>query len=159
MSRPQLPEQTSFPSLKGTTFFCANSLTAVELSGILCRIAQFIQTIAPYSKLERYDDWLEHDGLYFFRRKISVEDLFDIVHSPRSLLESMPGDFDVFIGISDQDTSFYLRFYLDWDENDSQLVGRFDITLVPELLKKFANDVLTHSTILFQEADSEVYFA
>jgi hypothetical protein len=142
----------------GINFSCLDEVPAVELSKALCMTASFIQQIEPYTKLERYNDWWEHDGLHFHRETISPEKLFEIVNSPKSLLESMPGDFEVFVGIAPQDNSWYLRFYLDWDEDDTNLVGRFDITFSKTLAESFKGEVLSRLNIKIKEQDSESYY-
>lgn len=148
----------NFTKPKGINFSFSNDLPAVELSRALCKTASFIQQINPYEKLYRYDDWWEHDGLHFYREKISVEKLFELVNSPKSLLEAMTGDFNVFIGIAPENNSWYLRFYLEWDEEDANLVGRFDITLPQSLAEQYKNEVLLPLNLKMQEQDSESYY-
>jgi hypothetical protein len=143
---------------KGVNFSCTKELPAVKLSKILCRTTSFIQQLEPYAKLERYDDWWEHDGLHFYRKSIKIEELFTIVNSPKSLLESMPGDFDVSIGLAPENQSWYLRFYLDWDEDDNNLVGRFDVTFSSEIAKNFKAEVLSKFDFEMVEQDSESYY-
>jgi hypothetical protein len=54
----------------------------------------------------------------------------------------MPGDDDVFVGFSDKQNSWYLRFYLNWNDSGQTLVGRFDLTLVPDLANEFEKAIL-----------------
>jgi hypothetical protein len=96
---------TQFVKPSGINFSCGENLPAAALSKALCKTASFIQQINPYAKLERYDDWWEHDGLHFHRETIVVEKLFDIVRTPKSVLKGMPGDHEVFIGIAAEDNS------------------------------------------------------
>ena len=131
-----------FVKPKGINFLSINVLSAVELSNVLCKTVSFIQQLEPYAKLKRYEDWWEHDGLHFYRDSINLEEFFKIVHSPKSILEAMPGDFEVFVGIAPENNIWYLRFYLDWDENEENLVGRFDITFSNELAENFEREVL-----------------
>jgi hypothetical protein len=73
--------------------------------------------------LYRYEDWWEHDGMHFRRESIDIHRLFEIVKSPQSSLEAMPGDLDVFVGIGPENNTWYLRFYLAWDEEGHELSG------------------------------------
>ena len=146
------------PRIDGTNFSSPSELSAVELSKALCRISSFVQSIDPYIKLDRYDDWWEHDGLHFRRNRLTVEDLFSLVGTPRSVLESMSGDEDVFVGILDTNRSFYLRFYLTWSDDDSSLVGRFDITFVDSVALRFKDKVLAALEINLREADATEYY-
>jgi hypothetical protein len=148
----------NFTEAKGINFSCPDDLPATELSRALCKTASFIQQINPYDNLYRYDDWWEHDGLHFYREAINVEKLFDLVNSPKSLLEAMQGDFNVFNGIAPKDNSWYLRFYLEWDESDSNLVGRFDITFSKSLAEQYKNEVLSSLNLNMQERESENYY-
>jgi hypothetical protein len=149
---------TKLEKPSGINFSCGENLSAVTLSTALCKTASFIQEINPYSELERYEDWWEHDGLHFHRESIKVERLFDIVHSPKSLLEGMPGDDEVFVGVAPDDNSWYLRFHLDWDEDEANLVGRFDVTFPTELAEQYKNVVLSELKIQMREQDAEGYY-
>jgi hypothetical protein len=51
-----------------------------------------LQGLAPYSKLVRYEDWCDHDGLYFERGSIDFQGLVQIVQTPRALMYATPGD-------------------------------------------------------------------
>jgi hypothetical protein len=148
----------NFTKPKGINFSCPNDLPAIELSRALCKTASFIQQINPYDTLYRYDDWWEHDGLHFYRESINVEKLFNLVNSPKSLLEAMQGDFNVFNGIAPKDNSWYLRFYLEWDEEDANLVGRFDITLPHSLAEQYKKEILLPLNLKMQEQESESYY-
>jgi hypothetical protein len=132
---------TQFTKPKGTNFSTGGNLPADILSKALCKTVSFLQTIAPYVKLHRYEDWWEHDGLHFSRGVITFDDLFSVVRSPRALLEAMPGDEDVFIGLAPEDSSWYLRVCLSWDDNGFNLLGRFDITLPRGLAERYKEEV------------------
>lgn len=143
---------------KGINFSCKNEISAIKLSKLLCKTLSFIQQLEPYAKLERYDDWWEHDGLHFYRTSTDFDEIFKLVNSPKSLLESMPGDFDVFIGVASANHSWYLRFYLDWDENDEKLIGRFDITFPNEIAIRYKREVLSNFAVEIEEQDAEKYY-
>ena len=147
-----------FKNSKGTNFRSERDVAAVALSKSLCRIASFLQHLDPYQKLLRYDDWWEHDGLHFSRGAIEFHDLFEIIGSPRALLAAMTGDDNVFVGIARLDASWYLRFYVDWDDDDCNLVGRFDITLPQTDATVFRNDVANTIGLDLTEQDAQTYY-
>ncbi len=149
---------TNFTKPIGINFRSAGELSAPELARLLCRIASYLQNIEPYIKLHRYDDWWEHDGLHFHKSPINFDELFYIVNSPRSLLEAMPGDDFVCIGIAPYNSSWYLRFYLDWDDEGFLLWGKFDITLPNGLAESFRNEVARDLGIQLKEQDAESYY-
>jgi len=142
----------------GSNFATSDDIPAAELSKILRNVSAFLQSISPYGKLERYDDWWEHDGLHFYRSALSFEELFEIIHSPRSLLESMPGDFYVFVGVYSKQIPFYLRIHVDWNDDETEIVGRFDVTVPNELAARFRNDVASVSGTEFSERPSPEYY-
>lgn len=133
-----LPE---FVRPRGRNVRCARELPATALSEVLCRIASFLQTLAPYTRLERYDDWWEHDGLHFHRGSLGFSKLFAMISSPRALLEAVPGDDQVVVGVGRADGSWYLRFRLEWDDAGANLAGRFDITVPDSVVERFRIDV------------------
>lgn len=143
---------------KGINFSCENDMPAIELSKLLCKTASFIQQISPYEKLERYDDWFEHDGLHFHRKSINFDEFFRIVNSPKSLLEEIPRDDSVFIGIAPANNTWYLRFYLDWDENEENLFGRFDVTFPKATAENYEFEVLRQSNAEMKKQIAESYY-
>lgn len=147
-----------FTTPKGINFSHKEDTSAANLVNALCKTVSFLQAIEPYIKFERYDDWWEHDGLHFWKDTINFNDLFSIVNSPMSLLKSMPGDFDVFIGVAPQDNSWYLRFYLDWDDDGFNMIGRFDITLPRKLSETYREEVLKDLSVNIEEKDSDSYY-
>lgn len=121
--------QPVFSPPPGVNFHCRKDWPIAALSKALHQVCAFIQDFELDSPLTRYEDWWEHDGLHFNRGAITLHDLFGLVESPQSLLNAMQGDDRVFVGIAPADATWYLRFYADWDEQGSELIGRFDITL------------------------------
>ena len=118
----------------------------------------FLQSLNPYVKLHKYEDWWEHDGLHFYREEVNFDRLFNIINSPRSLLESMPGDEDVFLGIAPDDDSWYVRFYLAWDDEGFDLLGRFDITVPQALAERYIKEVVGGLDIGMAQQDAEAYY-
>ena len=142
----------------GVNFSCAEDVPADKLSNILRETVSFIRQIEPSAKLERYDDWWEHDGLHFHRGSIKIEELSGIVDSPKLLFEAMPGDFEVFVGIAPENNSWYLRFYLDSDENDENLIGRFDITFAGATAEIFQKEILERFDLEMRKRDAQIYY-
>lgn len=138
--------------------FSSPQLTAKDLSIALCRIVSFIQNQELYDvDLKKYEDWWEHDGMHFYKRTIDFHDLFRCIDSSRALLEAMPGENNVFVGIAPQSNNWYLRFYLEWDEEGHNLIGRFDITLPSNLAEHFRKALFT-SNLLLVEEDATVFY-
>src|SRR5689334_19451554 len=109
-------EEFDFLPPTGVNFSTVGELSSKELSNVLCRIVRYLDSNNCSETLRTYDDWLEHDGLHFYRRSVSIKEVIDVVCSPGSMIAAMPGDFNVFIGIADKNRRFYLRFYLDQDD-------------------------------------------
>ena len=119
----------------------------MSLAGIsrdLCKIAAFLQGLAPFSVLVRYEDWRDHDGLYFERGRTDSHGLFQLVQTPRALLTATPGDEYVCVGIAAEDRAWYLRFRADWDDQGENLVGFYSLTLADGLVKRFEGEVIPH---------------
>ncbi len=70
----------------------------------------------------------------------------------------MTGDDNVYIGFAPTDSSWYLRFLLDWDEEGFELIGKFDVTLQKELTERFKNEVTRDLSVNLEEEDAETYF-
>jgi hypothetical protein len=79
------------------------------------------------------------------------------VGSPKSLLEAMSGDDDVFTGIAPDNSSWYLRFYLYWDDDGFNLLGRFDVTLSQTLVDHCKEGVGRLGVEMVSQ-DSEAYY-
>jgi hypothetical protein len=104
------------------------------------------------------DDWWEHDGLFFEKGSLDLHGLFQIVGTPRSLLEAMPGDDRVFVGVGATDRSWYLRFLVDWHENDELILGEYSITLDESLSRHF-QAALPEMECPIQQEDAASFFA
>jgi len=130
----------SFSAPRGVTFTCEGAYLLGAISRELCKIAAFLQALDPFSRLMRYDDWYDHDGLYFERCEMDFHGLFQLVQTPRALLEATPGDADVYVGIAAEDSGWYLRFRTDWDDRDENLMGVYSLTLSQGLVDKFEGE-------------------
>jgi hypothetical protein len=158
-------DQTNYPSLisllppQGVAFYTDRENPIINVSRDLCRVSAFLQELQLYPKLIRIADWWEHDGLYFDKGPLSFHDLFGIVGTPRSLLEAMPGDDLVFVGVSNNDRSWYLRFFVDWDYEDEHLLGGFSLTIDSSLAARFQTNVVSVLQCLVHQAAADEYFA
>jgi len=125
------------------------------LAGIsrdLCKIAAFLQGLAPFSALVRYEDWRGHDGLCFERGRTDFHGLFQLIQTPRALLSATPGDEHVCIGIAPDDRAWYLRFRAYWDDPGENLLGSYCLTLDAELVERFETEVVLHLGSLVRRA-------
>jgi len=137
--------------------FSSKALSAPKLTQALCRTASFIQVFETHGTLLfKYDDWWEHDGLHFSKDTITFHELFEIVKSPQALLQAMPGDEDVFVGMTSNSQSWYLRFYLSWDDEGCELSGRYDITLPAFLAADYISRI--QDIVKLEEQDAATYY-
>lgn len=147
-----------FKAPLGTNFRSNRAVAIAVLAKALCRVASFLQGRDPYRTLVQYHDWWEHDGLHFRQGTINFDGLFAIVSSPRALQTAMPGDDDVRVGIAPPDCSWYLRFYVEWDEDGFTLTGHFDITLPDAEASDFRQGVSPRIGLDLLEQDAQSYY-
>ena len=149
---------SEFSKPQGINFSCVEDVSADELATALHKTAGFLQALNPYASLHRYDDWWEHDGLHFCRGESDFSGLFKMIRSPQSLLEAMPGDDEVFVGVASDDGDWYLRFYLFWDDDGYRLLGRFDLTLPARLQLDYQEEVIQKLNLEMKATESAVYY-
>lgn len=149
---------SDFVKPKGVCFIFGDELPAHVLSNVLCKIAKFLQSIAPYEKLHKYNDWWEHDGLHFHRSLIDFDTLYQMINSPKNLLESTPEDFAVFVGVAPDDNVWYLRYRVEWDDDESNLIGSCAVILSQPSAEKFRTEVLQSLETQAAEKDSELFY-
>jgi hypothetical protein len=97
----------------------------------------------PDVELYWLHDWHEHDGVMEPPRGISWSEVRAVLHSDESLSAARAGDTYVRVGICPKNWQFYLRFYPEDDEEETdpprlEHVGNFDLTCSPS----FAETVL-----------------
>ena len=142
MNTPSTPAMVDFRPPHGVSFTDEGDCPLAGISRDLCRIAAFLQGLAPFSRLVRYDDWRDHDGLYFERCRTDFHGLFQLVQTPRALLAATPGDEYVCVGIAPEDRAWYLRFRADWDDQGENLVGFYSLTVDGGLARGFEGEVI-----------------
>ena len=70
----------------------------------------------------------------------------------------MCGDEDVQVGVAPEDNCWYLRFYLSWNEEGYNLIGKFDITVPTQLADWFQHEVSGELEIGLKQQEAESYF-
>jgi hypothetical protein len=149
---------SEFVKPSGVCFSFEVGMPASQLSRVLCKIASFLQEADPYVSLHRYDDWWEHDGLHFKQGRLDINQLFQLVNTSKNLLESTPADESVFVGITPDDNAWYLRYRVEWDEEESNLIGSCAVILPEHLAEKFRNEVVPRIEQRPTEKDSESFY-
>jgi hypothetical protein len=74
------------------------------------------------------------------------------------LLEIVPDDDSVFVGVAPVTGRWYLRFRLEWDDEGFDLLGRFDITLPESLVEQFRTEVVRPLSLGLSEQDADSYY-
>jgi hypothetical protein len=142
---------------EGTNFSCQDPVPISSLSRDLCNIAAFLQDKSPNATLQWFDDWWQHDGLYFENGILDWHDLFAIVESPDRICEAMSDDDYVRIGIATTDGEWYLRFYATLNNKSELFEGDYDVTLASGLVEAFRKIIPSLMASISEEA-SEKYF-
>ena len=158
MNDTNYPRLTSLLPPQGIVFHTDRENPIVSVSRDLCKVTAFLQELQPYAKLVKIYDWWQHDGLYFEKGTLNFHDLFGVVGTPRSLLEAMPGEDLVFVGISNNERSWYLRFFVDWDDEGERLLGGFSVTINSSLVDGFQFKLVPVLECPTQREGSEAYF-
>jgi hypothetical protein len=149
---------SEFTKPGGICFEFGDEAPAEALSSFLCRVAGFLQEVDPFAKLKRYDDWWEHDGLHFYRKQIDFDAVFEMVNSPKHLLESTPDDEFVFVGIAPENSSWYLRYRVEWNYDETSLVGRAAIILPSHCASRFREMNLSDVASYLSERDAHSFY-
>ena len=152
-----------YPLTPGTTFRPQDRLPADVLCAALAQTVSFLQQPDPTLRLRRFADWLQHDGLMFEEGVITFHDLFKLIATPRALLSAMTGDFEVRLGVApapaESADPWYLRFILDWDDDEVHLIGEFDLTLSsPSAAEAYLRDVVGGLPFPATAEDAQPYF-
>jgi hypothetical protein len=147
-----------YPLQPGVNFRPRQALPADVLCAALVETASFLQLADGDARLRRFHDWLQHDEMMFARGVITFHDLFRMIDTPRSLLAAMPGDFQVRVGVAPAEGPWYLRFILEWDDDEAHLEGEFDLTLPPALAVRYRQEVVRVLAFAVVEEDARAYF-
>jgi hypothetical protein len=153
MSVPGIPAIVGFRPPHGACFASESECALAHVSRDLCKIAAHLQSLDLFGKLVRYDDWYNHDGLYFERGKTDFHGLFALVQTPRDLLAATPDDEYVYVGVVPEDRRWYLRFRAEWDDEGESLVGAYSVTLSDELLEAFEIEIVSTLECPIRRAD------
>jgi hypothetical protein len=142
MGSPSTPTLVDFTPPPGTRFTIERELPLEAVSRDLCKIVAFLQGLTPFGKLVRYDDWYDHDGLYFERGRTDFHGLFQVVQTPRALLDGTPDDDHVYAGIAPEDRGWYLRFRAERDDHGEGLMGTFSLLVGGQLVERFEGEII-----------------
>ncbi|MCP4133673.1 MAG: hypothetical protein GY754_22080 [bacterium] len=128
-----------------------------KLCASLLIIIDYLENLEPGVDIYQTKDWIEHEGTSFGGWKsLSFDRLKNMVSSPEILLMNMPHDDLVNIGIAPLANSWYLRIYLEEDDDEEE--GKFDITMKEEYVDTFRDNVLPCLDINIFEEDSNSYY-
>jgi len=125
--------------------FCADGSPLLVVVHDLKYVVRFIQGICDDTQafsLKFYEDWWEHDGLHFFKTTIGLRELWGMIESPKSLLSAMTGEELVFLGVSDQDNTWYLRFTADTEFDSDTIIAAYSFTCCKTIALRFRQSIL-----------------
>jgi hypothetical protein len=142
MSEPRPPALVGFRPPCGACFASEKQCQLAQVSRDLCKIAAHLQSLELFGRLARYDDWYNHDELYFERGPTDFHGLFQLVQTPRDLLAATPDDDYVHVGVVPEDRRWYLRFRAEWDDQGELLVGAYSLTLGEALCEAFEAEIV-----------------
>jgi hypothetical protein len=142
MSESRTPALVGFRPPHGVCFASEKQCQLAQVSRDLCKIAAYLKSLDLFGRLVRYDDWYNHDGLYFERGLTDLHGLFQLVQTPRDLLAATPDDDYVYLGVVPEDRRWYLRFRAEWDDQGEALVGAYSVTLSDALRETFEAEIV-----------------
>lgn len=147
----------SYQLPQGTSFTGEGPLLAVT-HDLKC-IIDFVRTLFPDApapiRLKLYEDWWERNGMHVYKKSVDLNYLYDLLQSPRQLIEAMPGDEYAYLGISDADNSLYLRCIADTDFNFDHIFAAYSFTCNTIHANLFRREILplTKSAIKILSSD------
>jgi hypothetical protein len=151
-----------YPLCPGVNFRPRELLPADVLCAALARTVSFLQHPDATLPLWRFEDWLQHDGLMFEKGGITFHDVFRFIDTPRSLLAAMKDDHAVRLGVAPARGAvaepWYLRFILEWDADEANLEGEFDLTLAPAAAVRYRREVVDALQFPTVEVDAAEYY-
>ena len=103
-----------------------------ELLKCLKIVVSYLRENTKNQSLHTYDDWLQHDGLFFGGKPIQFEEIDSMLASSSSLRKRTSKDFMVYLGVAPYDMSWYLRIYTEEVDEDGDN-GYFDISISKDL--------------------------
>lgn len=146
-------------TIDGLTFVPDEEVTPMELCHCLKMILEFLKEKDGDIKLTRYDDWWEHDGLMINKGHVDFNEIIQVVQNPELIEKEMPGDHYVKIEICPKDERWYLRFYIDIEDEDTVKYTEFDLTIPFEWAEEFKNKVAPNLDIEILSEPSLEYFS
>lgn len=133
-------------------------MSAKDLCIVLRAIARFLQELAPYVKLRTFNDWWEHDGLHFPAEDIEIDELFERFGSVKNLFEWVPNDDEVFAGVAPEDSGWYLRYRIEWDDEEMDLIGRCQFIAPESMIERFRDSATLDERCLPKEIPAGEFY-
>ena len=161
---------SNFIAPHGTNLRSDWKLPLEVVSQALTATVRFLRDIGPpETRLIRYDDWWQHDGLHFNRPDgdIDFRALSQMVKTPDAIRTAMDGNYDVYVGIAPTGFLWYLRFYQipisPYQPSTAPWVGEgpfgcFDVTLPDTFVQAYRRQVLAPLGVEAQEQEAIEYF-
>ena len=144
----------------GIAFHTEGEVRGDELVASVRRVVAFLEGFLwTPDKLRVYDDWWEHDGLHFERKRVTYAELFATIASARTMLDATPDDDCVYVGIAPEEAKWYLRFRATRDETYGETVGTFGVVLSQDAATLFRLDVTPRCEAALTEVPSKTYYA
>jgi len=139
------PERERYQLPRGKTFSCDGSL--LDILKDLRQVTIFIRSLHPKisTRFRLYEDWWLHDGLHFYQKEIGLNFLEDVFVSPKSFISNTPGEDLVYLGVSDHENTWYLRFTADTEFDEDHIIAAYAFTCIDSIARKFWDQVVPKS--------------
>jgi hypothetical protein len=146
----------NFKEPYGVNFRLAHEVPLGTLRDLLEAVFNFLKPRDASANLFRYDDFWEHDGLHFLKDKLTWEKFKASFREDSGIVESMPGDFNVKVGISPPTMNWYLRYYVDLDDDSKECF--LDVTVPRDWENDFRKEIGKSISIDWVTEDAIDYY-
>ncbi|WP_238916767.1 hypothetical protein [Clostridium sp. YIM B02555] len=112
-------------------------------------------------KIYRYDDWLQHDGLLFYKKRFTYKKIKRILNDNKSFYNSRNEDYLVRRGYYDSRSRWYVRVYvLDriYLKKGEELWGDFDISISDYHIHKLKEIIENKYSVKLGIEEAYTYF-
>lgn len=149
-----------FTPPSGVTFHTERALGGDDLVTVTRRVIAFLEeSVWTPDELRIYDDRWEKDGRRFERKRVTYAGLAAMTKSARAMLDAMPDDDCVKVGVAPEGNEWYLRFRAARGETAGEAVGTVAVVLSRDAATLFRLDVQPRCEPPLSEAPSKSYFA
>jgi hypothetical protein len=145
----------NFPT--GINISHSSEMPMPKLLKCLNIVVSFLKEHINNQCLYTYDDWLQHDGLFFDGKSIQFEEIDEMLKTSKSLRKRTSKDFMVYLGIAPEDMSWYLRIYTEEIDVEGDN-GYFDIGISKELVDKLLKELKSKLDYKFILRESPEYY-